>query len=114
MRDYGAACSYLFEQITIRTEPELLAEVEREKQETGGCGATPIAEVAWCCERFMVRAYLSNRYASRPDSAQVLSEYWQWRKKTIIAEGQGDWLPSRQQHRTLEYAGRLAETFPAE
>jgi len=112
LRDYGAACSNLFEQITIRTEPELLAEVEREKQETGGWRATPIAEVAWPCERFMVRAYLSDRFASAPDSARVVSEYWQWRKETMIAEGQGEWLPTRYQHRTLEYVGRLGETLP--
>jgi hypothetical protein len=111
--DYGKACSYFFESSILHEQPDLAAEVAREKQETGGCGATPIAEAAWACESFMTQAYLTDAFASHPSAQAVVNEYWQWRKATIVEQGSGTWLPTRYQHTTLSYARKLADALPA-
>lgn len=78
----------------------------------GPYGSTPGAELAWCCERFMVESYLSDTFVALPEAAAVVNEYWQRRKNTMLEWGVGHWLSVSCEHATMENVKRLVDALP--
>ena len=112
--DVVLAQSYLAEKITLYKHPGDANEVAREKKEFGGYGMNIGAEIAWCCERFMVNEYIADEPHIPDPGLSGVTEYWQWRKDTMVESGEAYWLRGSHQHRTMEYVKKIVEALPAE
>ncbi len=69
-------------------------------------------EIALCCEKFMVDAYMADVAPVSQSGVPVINEYWQWRKKTMISDMCTKFLMSHYQNKTMEYVKRLIDVIP--
>ena len=109
--DVVLARAYLAEKRTLHNHPEDSDEVAREKRESGGPLTDLGGEIAWCCEEFMVDEYLADDPGIPEPGMAVITEYWQWRRETMVEWGRADCLHLVHQHRTMEYVKKLAEAL---
>jgi len=75
-------------------------------------GSAPGAELAWCCEQFMVECYTSGALLDLPEAQAVLSDYKQWRDKALVKRGMQRWLPVDCAGVTMDYVKKLADALP--
>lgn len=108
------AVSHFFESMTLYDRALTAEAVAREKRENGGYLSTTGAELAWCCEQYMVRAAADGAFAEYGEADAVLADYMEWRDATMAERYLSGWLPSHYQHRTTEYARALADALPVQ
>ncbi len=109
-----SAVAHFFEEMALHDGVQSAESIAREKGELGGYGSGAGAEIAWSCERFMVRAHGSDAFVSLPGARRVIDDYWQWRKATLLERKQNAWLPVDYEHRTMGYVKKLVDALPAE
>jgi hypothetical protein len=74
-------------------------------------GSTPGAELAWCCEHFMMEGYASGAFVDLPEAQTVISDYKQWRDQALAKRGMNKSLPIDCAGVTMEYVKKLAEAL---
>lgn len=75
-------------------------------------GSTPGAELAWCCEQFLMEGYSSGAFLDIPEAQAVVSDYKLWRDKALAKRGLEESLPVDCAGVTMEYARKLADALP--
>ena len=107
--DVVLARSYLGEESFLHRHPERAHEIARVKRENGGFRTTLGAEIAWCCEQFMVEASRVDEPGIPEPGMVVIADYCRWHKDTvtIIGEVRIRWLLRTEQHRTMAYVNKL-------
>ncbi len=107
--DVVLADSYFAEKLTLYKHPDHSDYIAREKREFGGSGTNLGAEIAWCCEQFMVRASQFNRPRIPEPGMVVIADYCRWRKDTLAIWGSPHYrdLDLSQRHRTMAYVKKL-------
>jgi hypothetical protein len=106
------AIADFFRQRHLYLESQRPGQAGQGEEEVGPVGSTDGAELAWCCERFLVSSYPDERLASLPDASRVVVEYRDWRKSTLLKRGIEDWLPVDCEHDTMQYVRRLVAALP--
>ncbi len=111
--DVVLARSYLGEKSFLHRHPERAHEIARVKRENGGYRTTLGAEIAWCCEQFMVETSQVDEPGIPEPGMVVIADYCRWRKDTVTVMGTRlRWLLRTQQHRTMAYVKKLVAALP--
>ena len=112
--DVVLAQSYLMERWALYDHRGLSREAAREKREYGGSLSGLGAEIAWCCEQFMVEASRVDEPGIPEPGMVVIADYCRWRKDKlkIIGDMRLPCLPRHEQHRTMAYVKKLVAALP--
>ena len=114
LHDVVLAQSYLTEKRTLYKHPDHSQELAREKTEYGGSLSVLGAEIAWCCEQFMVEMSGTPEPAMPEAGMVVIADYCQWREETMKRRMTPNCLDGVRQHRTMAYVRKLADALARE
>jgi hypothetical protein len=109
--DVMRAHSHLAEQRILYGHPELHDQVVQSRREFGWPLSSLGGEIAWCCEQFMVSAYLADEPPLPESGLAVVTDYWHWRKDTMIRSKSADCLPWHYQQETMQHVKALVDAL---
>jgi len=111
LSDVMSASSYFAEKWELAQVPEATEEIRREKREYGGCLSPLGAEIAWCCEQFMVEVSVADDPGMPEAGMAVIRDYCRWRQETMAKQVTPYCLYATHQYQTMAYAKRLADAL---